>query len=518
MIHFDRILVAPTPEQLDDTLRAALAAVNDLGWFIHHLGWPLSGRDEFDNALASCPEGEWTWTNLRNATIGSTITPHGPDPEDIKILHLAWWSDFLQRRHFRVLAQNHHRPQRSPEGTLAIRQWLDTFPLLQIYPEAGFEVGNQTGFDRVLVVCPCGVAGTPAELGWMGTECGPCHDLRTLDALPPRPWDRPAHEPEVGFFTTPAFHPTRPVLALQREDDLRLWDFATNEVRLVRLAGEGLAWSPDGEWLLLGDTETSVRLVRADFLEWADGGTIDLRADELHFSLSGRWLVGLHSENGQRELQVWDWPRRTPTPASFQGAPVRWTFSADERLLYVGEHTGEFHRHDLEAGTASVLPVRPPQERVPLTSLHLSPDEASLVLGSRGTFWVVDRVSGEVRHSQHVPEFESAGAVLQSGDRRTLVGFDRRAWRMHLLWVPGLLASGCPRLSLAWYGAYPGRQTTNGHWLAVGGRFVRLLPWPPLLDWYTRTPGPVPVSADTRSGRLLETVEAREDLVRRLEE
>jgi hypothetical protein len=60
---------------------------------------------------------------------------------------------------------------------------------------------------------------------------------------------------------------------------------------------------------------------------------------------------------------------------------------------------------------------------------------------------------------------------------------------MHLLSVPGLLASGCPRLSLAWYGAQPRRQATNGHWLAVGGRFVRLMPWPPLLDWFVRQTG-----------------------------
>jgi hypothetical protein len=50
MIYFDRILIAPTRDQLDDTLRAALAAVNDRGWFIHRLGWPLSGRNEFDTA------------------------------------------------------------------------------------------------------------------------------------------------------------------------------------------------------------------------------------------------------------------------------------------------------------------------------------------------------------------------------------------------------------------------------------------------------------------------------------
>jgi hypothetical protein len=491
MTFFDQILVAPTPEQLDDTLRAALAAVNNLGWFIHRLGWPLSGRAEFDNALA-CPEGEWTWTNLRGATIGSTITACGPDPEDIKILHLAWWSDFLQRRHFRVVAQNHHRQKRELDGTLAIREWLDTFPLLQIYlyPGAGFEVGDQTGFDRVLVVCPCGVAGTPAELGWMGTECGPCHDLRTLDALPPRPWDRPAHEPDHGGgLTTLAFHPTRPILAVQRDDRTRLWNFATDEMCLAPLAGQALAWSPDGEWVLVGGgMETAVRLVRADFQEWADGGTLDLPADELHFSPSGRWLVGLQTENGRRELRVWDWPRRAPTPASFHGASLRWAFSTAERLLFVGEHTGAIQCHTLESGGTSVLPVHLPEEQRPLTSLHPGPDEVSLVLGSGGTFWVVDLASGDVRHSQHAPEFEKARNVLSSLDRRTLIGFGPGC-RLHLLSVPDLRPSGCPRLSLAWYGAGPSRVTTNGHWLAVGGRFVRLLPWPPLLDWFARQTG-----------------------------
>jgi WD40 repeat protein len=50
-------------------------------------------------------------------------------------------------------------------------------PLEQVYPQhiARCDRGHGT---ELLALCDCGALGTPDELGWMGTCCGPCHDRR----------------------------------------------------------------------------------------------------------------------------------------------------------------------------------------------------------------------------------------------------------------------------------------------------------------------------------------------------
>jgi hypothetical protein len=479
MINFDRIVIDPTLEELDATLRAALDAITRRGIIVHTLDWPLR-REELDAALSD-PEGDWTWT---------TDPETGPRPWSVKTVHLAWWTDFARRRHFRVLGLFHDLQSQGSSGGVVVREWVQSVPLLQIYPESGFELCRKETYDSLLVVCACGAVGAPAEIGWMGTECALCHDRRAAGDLPTRPWD--CSTPEIDISSTlraVAFHPTQPILILVG-NTIQFWNHATNEVTGVRrMYGRSAAWSRDGEWLLLGREDgPGVDILRADLATWEATATLDLSADELHFNPSGRWLIALRSEGQDRVLQVWDWPRRAPTSVAFQRPAVRWALSADERRLYAASEARGIHCHDLETGTATLIPVavETVEPQPPLTSLHLTPDETAVVLGCRGTFHVVDLASGRVRHRQHVPAFETVHTVLQAPDRSVLVGFIARTVRqMHFLSLPNL---DQPR-SLAWYG--PGFRASSEQWLAFADRTgVALRPWPPLLGWYRREIAP----------------------------
>src|SRR5205823_3017890 len=117
-------------------------------------------------------------------------------------------------------------------------EWPDSDPLIQLYPEVAFELRRATTFEDILVVCACGAVGMPEEIGWMGTECGPCHDRRAAGVLPARSWEYPATETVSGRRRSGlAFHPAQPILALRAEAACQLWNFATGEAVYPRELG-----------------------------------------------------------------------------------------------------------------------------------------------------------------------------------------------------------------------------------------------------------------------------------------
>src|SRR5207244_2161095 len=59
------------------------------------------------------------------------------------------------------------------------------------------------GKRELIALCDCGALGTPAELGWAGGSCGPCHDHREEHGTPLAAGDGP-----------PALHGEYPVGAV----------------------------------------------------------------------------------------------------------------------------------------------------------------------------------------------------------------------------------------------------------------------------------------------------------------
>jgi hypothetical protein len=469
MILFDRILIDPSITERESALQEALRAVNTRGSFVG-----MYFRPDGEEALAALahPEGELTWSNFPE---------RGPLPEDIRAVHLVWWTDFIGRRHYRAIGQSHHTRSLRMETRAEPHDWPQTIPLLQIYPETGFEACRGTEWQDTRVVCPCGAAGTPDQIGWMGTECGPCHDRREEGTLPARPWEWAGQELPVRALGL-ALHPTRPLLAVLTEHSMALHDCETNESRPIPgMLGTGMAWTPDGAGLLCGSDESTIHL-------WSlDGQTklLPFRADEFQFSPSGRWLVLLHSRTGtSRDLGAWDWAKQQPAPVRIQGDFLQWAFSPDELRMFTTELTGEVTEYNLESGTSRELSLLPINS-IPPSSLHVTADGAALVINWGATFTLMDITTGQTRLEQTIQDFNPGSIVVRLPDRQTLVGFNRARQQMNFLSLPSLAR----HVRLAWYGVAPQIVTSNRRWLAVGGRMgVRFLPWQPLLDWYASCP------------------------------
>ncbi|HKB39014.1 MAG TPA: hypothetical protein VKD72_21405, partial [Gemmataceae bacterium] len=97
---------------------------------------------------------------------------------------VAWWSDYLGRRHHRILGwQEPGYPYRQDPDARDLLSWS---PLCLVSP-ARTLLRHRKGHRELLVVCPCGTCGTPKEIAWMGERCGACHDRHEEAALLPSP-------------------------------------------------------------------------------------------------------------------------------------------------------------------------------------------------------------------------------------------------------------------------------------------------------------------------------------------
>jgi hypothetical protein len=92
-------------------------------------------------------------------------------------VRLAWWTDPLGRRHWRIFGRRLELDLTDPRS-------LPADSLAAVYPDASVLRSGPVG-EHWLVSCPdCGACGEPRELGWAGPCCGPCHDRRE-EGLPP---------------------------------------------------------------------------------------------------------------------------------------------------------------------------------------------------------------------------------------------------------------------------------------------------------------------------------------------
>src|SRR5207302_2382916 len=100
------------------------------------------------------------------------------------VVGLAWWTDHVGRKHFRVVGHRakFNRPHLKNILDPAGQGWP---PLALVYPDYLFF--KTCRGERVLTaVCACGVFGPPERLAWMGNCCGPCHDGREEGREPER--------------------------------------------------------------------------------------------------------------------------------------------------------------------------------------------------------------------------------------------------------------------------------------------------------------------------------------------
>jgi hypothetical protein len=485
MIAFDRILVAPTPDQREATLVTAVEVVNS-GAGVPQLAWPLPELDTVFDRVEHEPAGEHYWDGPRVAGSGLAVRA---------VVQVIWWADFLGQRHIRVQVETREGP--------FIPTWRSGWdagpPLLQIYPEAGFAVSGDDIANDVLVLCACGAAGTPAEIAWMGSECGPCHDRRAAGVLPDRPWEATRRELDFHGFApvTLRFSPDGSrllIIAMNRYE----WDIETGLVwPYEHPAGEVVAWSPDGAVIVVskvGSRQLQVLRTDSEQIE----GTLDVDArlvEQVFFSPTGQFLLALGYQQGEAEGEVYTrretgWERVFAT-----GAITSWAFGPGDEILYVGtsEDGIRFRRLSDPDSPWQELPlpgVADPAD-VPAYGLHLTPDGRGLIVNAEGHLRVIDLASGNLLRERETTAFYNSNAArFQDAESRVLVGNGARHGSLGLLTLPDLTHLHMLRII---NGATTEHMACNGHWLAVASdRHARLVPWPPLLGWYLGTRGTTP--------------------------
>jgi hypothetical protein len=190
---------------------------------------------------------------------------------------VAWWTDYLGRRHVRVAggAAAHRHSSRLDEDPRP--------PLWHVYPERIFRVHRPERESVWLASCACGATGPPDKLAWMGPWCGPCHDRREEGTpLPfadrrtiPSVWPRQVH--------ALAFSPDGDTLAVSSTGrQLNLHDLKTGKVTLLYGGDDAdeeeefrpVAFSPDGRWVAAGDPRE--QLIRIWSLQQPEAKRIDL--------------------------------------------------------------------------------------------------------------------------------------------------------------------------------------------------------------------------------------------------
>jgi hypothetical protein len=252
MAPFERRFVRPSHFQVVDALmQAAESAGTDLSVVEESREF----LDSFVTELHDQQEGyhQWKETDLPGNCPG--------------IVAIAWWTDHLHRRHFRIWAGS---SEDENHDSLLLDESDPRPPLWHLAPDQVF-LRTRGSAEQWLAVCACGMTGTPQSIGWMGDRCGCCHYSRA---------EAPAEAP-VRFATFHAARQTLKHLAFSPDRrwlagagaraEVHLWDIADHAhytfEPTIDAAILALAFTPDSRLLCLARTDRLLHFYRVPFGE-----------------------------------------------------------------------------------------------------------------------------------------------------------------------------------------------------------------------------------------------------------
>jgi WD40 repeat protein len=365
-----------------------------------------------------------------------------------------------------------------------------------IYPDFIFLSGL-----RILAACPCGVAGEPHAIGWMGDCCAACHDRREEGQEIANPGKEhllePWPSPDDGVHTI-TYSPDGSKLAgftWSERGAILVKDQVGGEDQRWSLADQGplpndLVFLPDGHTLafthgdevLLLDIQTGQR--RSSPFKGHN-------LQRLGVSPDGTVLI---TQDGSEELSAWDLHTGRAlftVPGGNQAAGACCaTLSPDGRLLVVGCGDGALRLWSIADRREIVIWPDPQQAGGRITELAFSSDGrflASLADEAENNLTIWDADKGTVHaplkldRQGSIPNpwcrsmaFAPASYLLAASDLRGTVVF----WDVLAGSEPITLASA-PELDVT-----PLAFSPCGHWLARVRytRPVRFWPWRALLD------------------------------------
>lgn len=163
----ERRAIDPTPSEVREFVEDAL--------FDADFWKPRQFSRDWEAVLAQGAASAEGGTAMLCFPLDGTVDPAGTE----LCLLMAWWTDPLRRKHW--LIEAHENDDDLPP--LAATPPFDS-PLCWIAPPGTVGRRAAGGRSDLVVVCRCGVVGTPDSIAWMGDRCGPCHD-RAEEGLSP---------------------------------------------------------------------------------------------------------------------------------------------------------------------------------------------------------------------------------------------------------------------------------------------------------------------------------------------
>jgi WD40 repeat protein len=482
----DQVLVGPTPEELFDLLGRAVKAANAR---CRTARVELGARecDQFCTTVAKQPEGWRQW-------VGG---PAGPKDRDHRsVLAVAWWADPLGRHHVRVRGARWSFSYDREALTNVFCPFPEKRPpLWMIYPDFIY-LGQRRRKWHVLAACPCGVAGRPADISWVGDRCAACHDRREEGLGDPAAAARRLAAPlvlSVYDVGSVAFSDDGRKLAAATISPpaLAVWDLATGQLYHLKRGlsgahdvslcflpgGHTLAFSDRGNVELL-DTETGQRRTAVE-----TGQTVK----SLAVAPDGKLLLTLASSDGPA---VWDLATGRQRWAAPREGPVsvRAEFAPDGTWVAAGCARDLIRRWDTASGRE--LEGWGPDEYRTVESLAFSPDGrllASLVASTTRNLLVRETATGAVRatrtlkRGQYYP-VSGLSLLAVAPDGRTLAGSELggvlRFWDLESGRELGALSSAPHHETLCLAFSPDGRRLAAGSYRGQ----VKLWPWRALLD------------------------------------
>jgi WD40 repeat protein len=445
VFRFDRTLIQPTPEALVQALSEAAAAANFGGRGLL-LRWPASSLAAFLARWRAGREGWWQWNGgeeVEPPRAGRRHRPgrgHGRVPrpagdgrqptrpsherrqrERRSVVATVWWSDWIGRRHQRVVGCQRQGAVEPPE-TLLCPGPLQP-PAALVYPEHSFRV-TRRGETRVLVAYACGVFGTPEEVGWMGGRCGPCHDRREAEGDTGESPTRVLTGSGAAVGSLAFSADGRRLAAGGLDNLIQVWDVATGRRCLVTRARgnemcSAVCLSPDGTTVAARTGPGTVSL-----WDLATGGRRAIEAG------APVWSVvytpdGLLIASSPWHLSIWDAEagRCEGELSTGDESPFdRVTVTADGSPLVIQAAGGEVIFRDARGGQECRRLRWPGPGDALGQVLAVSPDGRTLVVGppypGHGFINLWDTARGTVRRAAYgCPP----AVVLFAPDGRTLV-------------------------------------------------------------------------------------------------
>jgi WD40 repeat protein len=236
---------------------------------------------------------------------------------------------------------------------------------------------------ELIAMCDCGAVGTPAELGWVGGSCGPCHDHREEHGKPLAGGDGPLVLWTDGRADHVAFSPSGRTAAAPVRDlhgqyspgKVCFWERATGKLRKEHLHD-----------FYMGTPETP-------------------------FAARGKWCVA----DGYTESCAWDLETGKSARKMDAGGDISFLALAPDGQTLAGSGFAHLWVRDIRAGTAwEELPSGPETHYGPLA---FSPDGKTLAVGLSGCrVGLIDWDTGKRQILKPESQFHPVAALAFSPD------------------------------------------------------------------------------------------------------